>query len=666
MESLAIEASNDEIRNRARQLLKTPAYRTVRKNLNRLNCRDRQFILLEIEKWEADGLLEPERADIIKQRYNFDSAPLAQPKPVAGNCQSFPVIESPASFASVPPAPATPAQPRPSLMQTLLSELSIKVYLYLGAFFVIASALILAAVVEATRLPILVAATSAFGGGAFIIRKRLPQPSFALFIVFSFLLPIDANVLEETIHFHEPALSTYWTFVFLLMALIWSFSIWFYASRFFSLVAFVAMTFTFHRAAQIFQTETELQILFGMFASLAGLTGISLLKKWREDKFALPVFLLAQLQAIGLLLVSLTLAVIHVFDSDIASGWWLVIALTWIAASSFFAAGDILFPFFLFPWMAVAALLPLPWFFLNALHSLQPVYSIGFWIWGTIFALLSEVTFRLEKIQKYGWALLAGSAPLFLTSIIVAFDWDKPLLTFTLIAGTALVYAALHVLRPRWYVWSAALLGALSAYFVFFTLPMIDGLNISFVYQILGASILLTIPELFARTPLTLQNPSRLPTLALGLLVSVMCIASAFIDMDHSGQATVVFLTFAILFTLHAFHFNRTWIGYFAISAEVLAILFALQYFERDLWLPALTLMSVLYYGTGFLLRRFDSDFKAWGPVLINSGLVLGALLSFTALFMEKETAGWYMIPIALLFAAGGFCASPRLAGSCS
>jgi hypothetical protein len=85
----------------------------------------------------------------------------------------------------------------------LLSEASIKVYLYLGAFFVIASALILAALVQAARLPILAAATLAFGAGALFIRKRLPQPSFALFIVFSFLLPIDANVLEETTGFAE-------------------------------------------------------------------------------------------------------------------------------------------------------------------------------------------------------------------------------------------------------------------------------------------------------------------------------------------------------------------------------------------------------------------------------------------------------------------------------
>ena len=146
----------------------------------------------------------------------------------------------------------------PSLMQTLLSEASIKVYLYLGAFFVIASTLILAAVVEAARMPILAVATLAFGGVALGIRKRLPQPSFAFFIVFSFLLPIDANVLNESIGFVEPFLSIYWTVIFLLMAAIWSFSVWFYESRFFSAVAFVALSLAFYRVGEIFKAETEL------------------------------------------------------------------------------------------------------------------------------------------------------------------------------------------------------------------------------------------------------------------------------------------------------------------------------------------------------------------------------------------------------------------------
>ena len=37
--------------------------------------------------------------------------------------------------------------------------------------------------------------------------------------------------------------------------------------------------------------------------------------------------------------------------------------------------------------------------------------------------------------------------------------------------------------------------------------------------------------------------------------------------------------------------------------------------------------------------------------MLINSGLALGALLSLTSLALFKETSGWYIILIALLFA---------------
>jgi len=647
LERLAIQGNN-EVQEAALNALSLKANRFIASQRAWHTKFNRDLILKEIDKWQEAELIQPNQGEVLRRRYDFDAQPISQPSAApasAEKIQSVPRIEQ----------PSVPTVPRPTLMQTLLSESSVKIYLYLGAFFVIASALILAAVVQAARLPILAAATLGFGGAAFVIRRRLPQPSFALFIVFSFLLPIDANVLEETIRFHEPALSIYWTFIFLLMALIWGFSIWFYASRFFSLVAFVALSLAFYRAAQIFQTETELQILFGMFASPVGLAGVFVLKRWKDNKFALPLFLLAQLQTIGLLLVSLTLVVIHVFDSEIASGWWLTIVITWIASASFFAASDILFPFFLFPWMAVAALLPLPWFFLNTFHPSESVYAIGFWIWGIVFALASEVFFRWERIKKYGWALLAGSLPLFFTSVILALDWDKPVLTFSLLMGTALVYAALHVLRPRWYVWSVALVSALFAYVVFFTLPAIEIFEVPFTVQLLGASILLTVPELLARPPLTLHNQSRLPALALGLFVSLLCVVSAFANFGDPGRAAIVFLTFAILLTLHAFHFNHPWIGYFAIPAEVLTILFALQYFEHDWWLPALTLMSVIYYAAGFFLRRADSEIKAWGPVLINSGLVLGALLSLTALALQKETAGWYMILIAAVFAVETF-----------
>jgi hypothetical protein len=141
----------------------------------------------------------------------------------------------------------------------------------------------------------------------------------------------------------------------------------------------------------------------------------------------------------------------------------------------------------------------------------------------------------------------------------------------------------------------------------------------------------------------------------LGLIVSIFTLALAVSDTSHMGRSAIVSVIFAILLTLHAFHFKRSWIGYFACAAETLAVVYALQHFELDLWLPALILLSTLYYATGFFLRRTNADFKDWGATLINSGLGLGLLLSFTSFVLSKETAGWYLIVIALFFAVEVF-----------
>src|SRR6266487_5976713 len=644
LERLAIYPPDEEVRNSARQSLNTSVHQFIRSNMNKLNRGERAFLLKQIEQWEEDGLLESNLANVIKQRYNFDiSTPAVMGK-------ITPEIDKEPSLPSALQQSAVPAGPRPSLMQTLLSESSIRIYLYLGAFFVIASALILAAFVQAARLPILAVATLTSGGGALVIHRRLPQPSFALFIVFSFLLPIDANVLKETIGFTEPSLSIYWTLIFLMMTIIWEFSIWFYESRFFSVVAFVSLSLVFYRAGEIFHTEIELQIFLGMLASLVGLAGTFVLRKWKDNKFSVFIFLFAQLQVLGLLLTSLAFATIHTFDSGISNPWWLLITLTWLAAASFYVLSDILIPTFVFPWMAAAALLPLPWFFLNIFNGTQPMFVLGFWTWGTVFAVVSEVAFRLfEKIKKYYWALLASSALLFLTSFSIALVWDRSVLTFVIFALTALVYTAIHLIRPRWYIWCAALLGALSAYFTFFFLPIIEKLEFPFVYQLLIASSLLVLPELFTRSPLSLKSETRWPAITSGIIASFFGIALALADLDHTGRGALVLIIYAVLFTLHALHGKREWLGYFATATEPLAIIYTLNHFNLDLWLPVLTALAVLYYATGFFFRRSDG-IKAWGNVLINSGLTLGVLISLTSLALFKETSGWYIIVITLLF----------------
>src|SRR5690349_3223075 len=650
LENLAIHHPDQALRSRALQSLGTSVHRFVQRNVNKLNRGERLFLLKQIDQWEADGLLSPAVAEVIGSRFDFDiAAPQPRQAPV-------PAAEK-ASSPPAPPQPAIPQEPRPTLMQTLLSEASIRIYLYLGAFFVIAAALILAALVQAARLPILAVATLLFGGGALSLRKRLPQPSFALFIVFSFLLPIDANVVEETIGFPEPGLSIYWTIVFVGMAMIWGFSVWFYESRFFSAVAFVSLSLGFYRAGEIFDAQAQQYIFLGMLASLAGLACTFALKTWKDAKFALFVFLLAQVQALGLLLLSLAFVIVQSFEPGGSNGSWLPIALTWLAASSFFVLSDMLIPFVLFPWMAVGALLPLPWFAGNAFNTTPPVNAFGFFTWGAVLALASEAALRLpsEAPRKYYWPLLAGSVLLFLTSFALVIDLAEPGLTFALLSLTALVYGALHLVRARAYVWGAALLSALGAFFTLFQLPVVGPLEISSAYQLLIASTLLVVPELLARSPLTFKSETRLPALVLGIFVALAGINLALVDFEDTGRSALALLAYAVLFTLHAFHAKREWLGYFAAALESLAVIYALDHFQLDLWLPALTGLAVLYYAAGIFLRRGADESKAWGNVLADSGLVLGGLLALASLILPKEASGWYILLIALLFAVEVF-----------
>ena len=181
LETLAIDDKSKTVRVAARQALDTPAHRYIQSQISERTRPERKTILSEIDKWESQDMIQANLANVLRQRYDFDLKPVTPAsEPVASTLHPKPE-----------PAPASQAVPTPrlSLTQTLLSETSIKIALYLGAFFVIAAAAILAAIVEAARLPILLAATASFAGGAIVTRTRLPQPSFALFIVFSFLLP---------------------------------------------------------------------------------------------------------------------------------------------------------------------------------------------------------------------------------------------------------------------------------------------------------------------------------------------------------------------------------------------------------------------------------------------------------------------------------------------
>ena len=193
LERLALNDENEDIRKNALAALDLATQRNIRNHFNKIERRNRTILLAEVTEWQKLGFLEKQTAEVIRRRYDFDLTPPTAPKPFEQTQRESVPVQSPitppaqaipASVAqpvamqtSAPilprpqPQPA-PAEPRPTLLQTLLSETSIKIALYLGAFFVIASAAILAAVSPILRTPILILATIIFGGLSVAIHKR--------------------------------------------------------------------------------------------------------------------------------------------------------------------------------------------------------------------------------------------------------------------------------------------------------------------------------------------------------------------------------------------------------------------------------------------------------------------------------------------------------------
>lgn len=642
IERMALNDQMNAVQSEARKALSSSAHRYIQGRLASLSRNERQHLLEEIETWKEDGLIRPEQAEILRQRYNFDFVPTTTP-PVPA-VASTPKIPPPA--VSIPPEPAGP---HPTLTERLLSQASVNIFLYLGAFLVIGAALILAALVEAARLPILLGVTVIFAASAIGLKKHLPQPSFALFIVFSFLLPILASVLADSLNLSDGAANFYWTTVYFGMAAIWAFSAWFYASRLFSLASFVSLTLAFLFFAEIFNAPTDWNVFSVMPAALIGLFGVRLLQGWKGQRFGLTLFVSAQILQAIVLLVSVSSIAIHLFSSDATFSDWAAITLTWLAAASFYAWSDSLFPSFLFPWASAACLLPISWLILQIFNASALMQIIGLFIWGTVFAFGSEFLNRqsVQKNHKFYLPLLFGSGPLFIAAALWGLS-EKTLYGFICLTGMAIAYTVLHSLHPRGLVWMVALISGVAAYLVFFELPFLVNTNIQIGYKYLAISLLLGVPELLFKLPLATTESWRWPPFALGAFTTLLNMGLALIIADNVGVSAVIFTAYALFFAAYSLHFHRPVLGYLATASAALAMNFTLLHFDVHQWLPIFTGLAVSYFIAGFLLRGNEKT-RAWGSMLRISGLMLGTIIALIALFTLKETGGWYILIVGAL-----------------
>ncbi|MCZ2127006.1 MAG: hypothetical protein LC099_04440 [Anaerolineales bacterium] len=672
LEQLALKSANEEIRQKSLDALNTAANRAVQKHhlSEALGRGFRSTLLQEINKWVEAGLLDSLHATVIRRRYDFDivspSAPqtppaprpaptVATPPPTLAPQPSAPAAAEPRPVSPIPATPQpvavtpqpqpepkpvvppAPPQPRPTLLQTLTSEGAIKIYLYLGAFFVIAAAAILGVLVEAFRVPILLLGTLIFGGAAVGIKKRLPQPSFALFIVFSFLMVITANVLEKTI---RPSLNlssdftnAYWVAGFLFMALVWSGGVWFYESRFFSITAFGALTLSAFRLGNLIDI-TEVYFLLFSLVAFVGLAGTWLLRKWKDFKFAASLFYAVQVVQFFSLLFSF----ISFFNHPENNLFYLFSLTTWILGTLFYLASDWTQPSVLFAIAAAGALLPMPWFIKSAFNMEEMGASILLFVWGAFFSVVSEALARFDKVKKYSLPVLLSALPNLLLSVVLGFAhqiWLGMILSF----ATFLLMTTLHFVRNRWALWAWALIHFIVAYFAFFQLETIKELRIFFGYPLVASAVLFLLPDLFLKKDWSANLRWRLAPRLFG---AALLAASSFYLLlpADSGHVAALYFVLALFVAVYALAYRKPYLGYLSALYFAATVFYFFDALDFNLWRPALVSLAVFYYFAGVLIRNK----KQWGETLRNSGMILGSFVSLVALVSANSSGGWLAI----------------------
>jgi cell division septation protein DedD len=664
VEKMAAQDEDKDLRAAALEALNVPNLRALRaQRLMKVGGNEQRFILQELETWQKQGLIGEDLANTLRSRYRITFKPA--PAPAAQTGTPAPPAPAPAKPAeSTPPAaPAPRPEPRPrqSLAQTLLSETSIKTFLYLGAFFVISAAIILAALVETLRLPILSLAVLAFGASAIALKKRLPQPSFVLFIVFSFLLPINAGVFADLLKLQDQALAAYWTFVLLSSAGIWAFATWFYNSRFFTLTTLGAFIWSGWNLPGILAVEPagEYRLMALQLTNLTSLAGIVFLIRKKDWKFSFPTFLAGQLFNLFLFAALGIYALVDLAYNE--PGWtWLALAFAALLCAGYYAASNLVRPFLLYPWLATAAFSPVLYFGLNAIafaHENNFVFAIGWAAWAVLLTALSEIAYRIAhlswlqgKTKEYPLPLSLAGIALFLVGslwgLFVSVSWG-----FAIFTLASVILTIAHIARRRGWVWLAALVHGLSAYFIFFHLPFIPEVaNEYLLFQATAAAILLLLPDLLLKPDWRARLGWFLPLRGLGAFVGLCTVFGIFgTALSDQMQAAITSFLLSGFYWLYAVRYRKAWLGYLPAFLLPLGLVYGFGALNLPFGFAAVAILSALYYGFGLALERF-LRLEDWSKTLRWTGLTLILSLAVAALIGENRFEGWFIALLALAF----------------
>ena len=645
LERMAIKDRSKRVRVSALEALDLPANVEIFKARSKITVFTRSILVQEINLWKDEGILDENTAKILEKRYSFDFEKDAEAElKYASVSPKKPSVPPKKTAKAVEPL----SKEKRSWAQALFSESSIKIALYLGAFFVIAAAMIFAAIIKELRLPILFLSTLVFGGTSLAIKKRLPQPSFALFIIFSVFLPINFAVLLDTLNLHGRATSVYWMSVFALTTLVWVFAIYFFSSRFFSLLAFVSLGVSLFFFIELFNNAPiDLYFLAFSFSGLVALIGVKLLRKWKNEKFSDSLFYLTQVQEILLLYTSLIAFLFQYVDGDRENIWWLVTTAIWLVAALFYVFSYVLKKKLPFHYFAVLSLLPVSWLFLNTFEANNIVQSIALFLWGAILMGSGEGVKRSknEKIQVYGNPLLYGSVPLLLGASL--FGWvENNALAFSILLGSAILYSLLTFYRVRWWTWSLALLFSLFSYLAFFELNFLGDWDFYLGFKLLIPGLLLLISNLLTKGDFQERSAWRFPPLALGLFLFFSSSLVALISpQDIAWKATLIFSLYAILALAYALRYAPQ-IAYIANFYFLLIVIYILRSQNAEHWFFPLIMLTIAYYLIGLGLGGIKKS-TPWADIYRFSGLILGTLLAFSTPF--DDIGLWASIIVAIV-----------------
>ncbi|MDH5508609.1 MAG: hypothetical protein OEZ02_15410, partial [Anaerolineae bacterium] len=181
LEMIALEDRSKKNREAAIMALLSGAHRSIQRNSCDVPPAGRSLIIKEIARWTAAGIINLEQSQILTQRYDFTAARETLEEETKATVKPVEAARTPAVSQGVK---ATPVRKR-SLSEILLSEATIKVALYMGAFLLIATAFFIAALYEQWRIPILAVMTGIFLAGSAYSKSKLKQVSVVLFIIFS-------------------------------------------------------------------------------------------------------------------------------------------------------------------------------------------------------------------------------------------------------------------------------------------------------------------------------------------------------------------------------------------------------------------------------------------------------------------------------------------------